>query len=312
MKQKVITKVLNVSEKTKNMMIEYFNDYKREKTPPYAIFQADDGGTVVTLYNSGKCVFQGFDADLSSLFWIETEKINSGSAQVTSSSDKKNEEKKERRLPLRISSIGSDEVGTGDYFGPMVVTASYVSKDDIDFLLELKVKDSKKLTDNDILKIVPKIIERIKYNTIVVHNNEYNDYYKKNINMNQMKAILHNKALLYFTDNNYQYDKIVIDQFEPPKSFYNHIKDAPKKISNVTFLTKAEDECLSVAVSSMISRYAFLKEMNKLEQEYGVTFPKGAGDIVDKTGKELVAKYGKDILYKVSKLNFKNTTKILQ
>ena len=31
MKQKVITKVLNVSEKTKNMMIEYFNDYKREK-----------------------------------------------------------------------------------------------------------------------------------------------------------------------------------------------------------------------------------------------------------------------------------------
>ena len=83
MKQKVITKVLNVSEKTKNMMIEYFNDYKREKTPPYAIFQADDGGTVVTLYNSGKCVFQGFDADLSSLFWIETEKINSGSAQVT-------------------------------------------------------------------------------------------------------------------------------------------------------------------------------------------------------------------------------------
>ena len=194
----------------------------------------------------------------------------------------------------------------------MVVTATYVSKDDIDFLLELKVKDSKKLTDNDILKIVPKIIERIKYNTIVVHNNEYNDYYKKNINMNQMKAILHNKALLYFTDNNYQYDKIVIDQFEPPKSFYNHIKDAPKKISNVTFLTKAEDECLSVAVSSMISRYVFLKEMNKLEQEYGITFPKGAGDIVDKTGKELVAKYGKDVLYKVSKLNFKNTTKILQ
>ena len=66
--------------------------------------------------------------------------------------------------------------------------------------------------------------------------------------MNQMKAILHNKALLYFTDNNYQYDKIVIDQFEPPKSFYNHIKDAPKKISNVTFLTKA-----SFVVSSDVS-----------------------------------------------------------
>ena len=40
--------------------------------------------------------------------------------------------------------IGSDEVGTGDYFGPIVVTASYVTKEDIPYLEELGVKDSKK------------------------------------------------------------------------------------------------------------------------------------------------------------------------
>ena len=163
MKQKVITKVLNVSEKTKNMMIEYFNDYKREKTHPYAIFQADDGGTVVTLYNSGKCVFQGFDADLSSLFWIETEKINSGSAQVTSSSDKKNEEKKERRLPLRISSIGSDEVGTGDYFGPIIVTATLVDKNTRKLLEDLKIMDSKKMTDDKIRRCAPILMDKLPY-----------------------------------------------------------------------------------------------------------------------------------------------------
>ena len=64
------------------------------------------------------------------------------------------EEKHEKILPIRINSIGSDEVGTGDYFGPIVVTSSYVAKENIDFLLDLKVKDSKKLTDKEILKII--------------------------------------------------------------------------------------------------------------------------------------------------------------
>ena len=42
-----------------NKMSEYFEDKKRPKTPPYAVFQADEADTVVTLYNSGKAVFQG-------------------------------------------------------------------------------------------------------------------------------------------------------------------------------------------------------------------------------------------------------------
>ena len=142
MKGKVITKVLMVSDKTRDMMVDYFEEFKREKTPQYALFQADDGDTVVTLYQSGKAVFQGRDADLASDFWIETEKINSGKAMVSSSDEKKEKKESERKIPLRISSIGSDEVGTGDYFGPIVVTATYVNKENVDFLLELGVKDN--------------------------------------------------------------------------------------------------------------------------------------------------------------------------
>ena len=54
-------------------------------------------------------------------------------------SNKKEEKKEEMTLPINISSVGSDEVGTGDYYGPIVVTASYVNKDDIPFLTELGV-----------------------------------------------------------------------------------------------------------------------------------------------------------------------------
>lgn len=308
-KQTTIT--LKVSDKTKEMMVDFFNDLKKPVTPPYAVFQAKDGDTTVTLYESGKVVFQGLDADLASDFWIETEKINSGKAVTTNSNDKKKETKKEKVIPLRINSIGSDEVGTGDYFGPIVVTASYVSLDNIDFLLDLKVKDSKKMTDNEILKVVPEIIKKIPYKTFILKNKDYNSFYK-NYNMNVMKAILHNKVLYEIKSQNYSYDYIVVDQFEPPKSYYKHINSSPKQVKDILFLTKAEDQCLSVACSSLISRYIFLKEMDKLSKSVGINLPKGANPKVDVIGMDIVKKYGKEKLEEIAKLNFKNTEKILK
>ena len=311
MKNKVITKVLNVSEKTRDMMVNYFDEFKREKTPQYALFQADDGETVVTLYQSGKAVFQGRDADLAADFWIETEKINSGSAKVTSSEDKKEKKEKERKIPLRINSIGSDEVGTGDFFGPIVVTATYVEKENIDFLLELGVKDSKKMDDNEILRIVPKIIKKIPYNTFILTNKQYNEVHDSDMNMNKMKAILHNKVLSGFSDKTkYHYDYTVVDQFEPPRSYYAHLKDAKFKVYNITFLTKAEDQCLSVACASLISRYVFLKEMDKISKDIGMVLPKGAGNEVNQVGKNIINKFGKEKLYEIAKMNFKNAQKL--
>ena len=56
---------------------------------------------------------------------------------------------------------------------------------------------------------------------------------------------------------------------------------------------------LAVAAASIISRYIFLKEMDKLSDEVHVPLPKGAGAEVDKIGEELVEKYGEEILNKV-------------
>ncbi len=75
-------------------------------------------------------------------------------------------------------------------------------------------------------------------------------------------------------------------------------------------MTKAEDKCLSVAAASIISRYLFLKEMEKLSDELGLTIPKGAGPLVDETGITIVKKYGFDKLKSIAKLNFKNKDKI--
>lgn len=312
-----MTIVYKISDNTKEEMIKYYEDKKRDKTPPYAIFQAEEAGTIITLYESGKVMFQGISADIDANMWRDMEAhLNDGKAPEESK--KKEKEKKdekelyeERKKYYYISSVGSDEVGTGDFFGPIVVSASFVSKDNIEFLEELGVKDSKKLTDAKILEVVPKIIKKIPYETIIYTNEEYNNH--PEYNMNKVKAILHNKALLtLMKKENYNYDKVVVDQFCYPKNYFGYLKESGNVFRKIDFTTKAEDKCLSVACASLISRYVFIKEMDKISKMLGKTIPKGAGAGVDEFGKEIVKKHGKDILRKISKINFKNTDKILK
>lgn len=309
---------LKTCEKTRAMMDEFYYDLKRLKTPQYALFQADDGDTVITLYESGKAVFQGKDADLASEYWIETEKINSGRAIVTNSETKKKEElKAEKKVDgnkfHNINSVGSDEVGTGDYFGPIVVTSCYVTKEDVSFLDELGVCDSKKINDDKILKIAPIIAKRIKYKSIVLSNSEYNQYHKNEYNMNKIKAIMHNKVLFQMINEEHpSYDYIIVDEFAKEHKYYEYLKDATNIQKDITFMTKAEDQCLSVACASIISRYLFLKEFDKLSDSLHIPLPKGASKEVDKIGIEIVEKYGKEKLNEVAKLNFMNTERILK
>ena len=134
-----MTITLKVSENTKQEMVKYFEDKKRPKTPDYAVFQADEADTVITLYNSGKAVFQGVSADIDANMWKEMERhLNpTKKVEMTNSEDKKKKEKKEIYVDPKIynaTTIGSDEVGTGDYFGPIVVACSYVNKENIKFL----------------------------------------------------------------------------------------------------------------------------------------------------------------------------------
>ena len=308
-----MTIVFKVSDNVKEKMIKYYSDLRRDKTPPYAVFQATEADTIITLYESGKVMFQGISADIDANIWIDLErKLNNRIIDIKTGKEKKDSKEKTNKYRKfdNYNTIGSDEVGTGDYFGPIVVTATFVSKENISFLDELKVTDSKKITDDVIKKIAPKIMEKIPYSSYILNNPDYNKFHKHNINMNKIKAILHNKVLLNMVNKNLPYEKIVVDQFTPPKNYYEYLSDAKDKVINITFTPKAEDQCLSVACASIISRYIFLKTMHDISNELGIDIPKGAGTQVDEVGAKLVKEHGFEILNKYAKLNFKNTEKI--
>ena len=295
--------VIKVNDEIKEKMIEYYKDKRRDKVIPYVVFQAQEEDTVITMYESGKVMFQGTSADVDAAMW---------GVALENTKEKKEEKKKENAKYYNCNAVGSDEVGTGDYFGPIVVTACYVKKDQLEELEKLGIGDSKKIDDEKIKKIAPEIAKIVKYKSVILTNKEYNEKHTKDTNMNKIKAILHNRVLYQMVhDEKVKYDYIIVDEFARENRYYEYLEDQPVIQKDITFLTKAEDISPAVACASIISRYLFLKEFDKLSDSIHIPLPKGAGKDVDEIGEEVVEKYGEEKLQEIAKVNFKNTDRIL-
>lgn len=308
-KQKTI--VFKPSDNIKEKMIDYYDLLRRDKKPPYSVFQAEEGGTIITLYESGKVMFQGISADIDANMWKDLESHYNN--RNIDSELKKKDEKEDDKTYYYYDAIGSDEVGTGDYFGPIIVTATLVDKSTRKLLEDLKIMDSKKMTDDKIRRCAPILMNKLPYVTFTLSNTKYNEMSSKGFNMNKIKAILHNRVLFELSNKGIPYHKIIVDQFTTPRSYFSYLKqeNIEDKVTKITFLTKGESKHLSVAAASVISRYRFLQEMDKLSEKYKVDIPKGASPKVDSVAKKILDTYGKNELSKIVKLNFKNTEKIL-
>lgn len=302
--------VLKVDDDTITKMLQFYKEYAKDKQIPYVRMQAVNEDVVITIYEKNKkkenkVMFQGIGADIEASVWA---------MEKTAIETSKKEQSIDYSKYYHCSSIGSDEVGTGDYFGPIVVTSCYVNKNDIPFLESLGIRDSKKINDEKILKVAPEIAKKIKYKSIILSNQEYNEKYNNvDNNINKIKAIMHNKVLWKMVhEENLQYDYIIVDEFAREARYYDYIKDSNNIQKGITFMTKAEDKNLAVACASVISRYIFIKEFDKLSDSLHIPLPKGAGPSVDDIGKEVIEKYGKEKLKEIAKLNFKNTQRILE
>lgn len=258
------------------------NDIKANPNEYIDTFIQKDNLTI-SIYKSQKVVFQGEDAFFYAQSFIDI---------------------KENRQ------AGSDEVGTGDYFGPVVIAASIVEEEDYPFIKENGITDSKQMTDEKIMKLGPIVENKFKHSILILDNEKYNKVHESN-NMNQIKAKMHNQAYINLQNKGYDIPKeAYIDQFCPRSSYFEYLEDVKEIYRDVEFETKAESKYPAVAISSVLARYTFLKYMDEMNKAYNFEFPKGANELVDQKAQEFVKKYGQDKLYKVAKVHFKNTEKI--
>lgn len=285
------TITLKLKSIQEEQLFKTFSEF--QTTPPqYAKWQLKPENCVITCYTSGKTVFQGKDANVYAAAFMPGQDEIPNTATTN-----------------QYPQAGSDEVGTGDYFGPVCVCASYVTQDNVDFLIKLGVRDSKQMSDTDMLKIGPLLMERIPHSLLIVPPQKYNRVHESN-NLNAIKAKLHNQAYINLAKKIELPSFKIIDQFTPETSYYRYLKNEPQIIRDIHFETKAEDKYLSVAVGSIISRYGFLKTWEEMEKKYNMTLPKGSGDKVDIVAQAFVERYGLERLGEIAKLHFKNTEKI--
>ena len=287
-------------------MKKYYENFIIPSEGEYTIFLAKKGGVTITAFSSKK---KSHKVTFVGEYALEEAKIWDEAAEEVAPKEKV----KEEWLCLDTQ-IGSDEVGVGDFLLPMVVVAAFVRKKDLPILKEYGVHDSKKLKDEDILKIGPALAKKFFLSKLTLSNEKYNEMIDKGENLNSLKAKMHNRALLnlfkQFPDTKY----IFVDQFVGEEKYYSYLNDKnEKKIVNIIFKTKGESFYPCVALASVMARYSFLKEKEKLEKHYKMSIPFGASKKSDEFAKEFIGKYGVEEFSKIAKKNFvnyKNATEI--
>ena len=278
------TVTIKLDSDQKQRLYDAFKEFETD-APQYAEWQLRPENCVITCYTSGKVVFQGNDAEVyASPF--------------------------QNALPaVPLPEAGSDEVGTGDFFGPVCVSAAIVTEADLAKLTKLGVRDSKAITDSDIRKIAPELKKMLVHTILIVSPSKYNAVHRQ-ANMNAIKARLHNQAYLNLAAKAPLPDFCVVDQFAAEPVYYSYLKQEPEVFRSLHFETKAENKYPAVGAASILARNAFLEYMDEMDRYYGMKFAKGAGAPADRCAAEFVQKYGKEKLGEVAKLHFKNTEKL--
>ena len=273
----------------------------KPRTVPYARFAFESDKTNIVFYESGKLVVQGRGTQEFVEFLLEPEilkQVKLGYETILNPD-------------LLLPRFGVDESGKGDFFGPLCIAGVYVNEAVINSWKDLGIRDSKNISSD---KKIAELAEKIRktpgcvVDTVTVGNEAYNRLYLKLKSVNSLLAWGHARVIENLMGKRYQMNpppvKAISDQFAASKSVIEKALMTQGKEIQLVQRHKAEED-IAVAAASILARDEFVKGIAKLEHQFQMKFPKGAGDLVDKAAKEFVGLRGAGVLQKVSKLHFR-------
>jgi ribonuclease HIII len=267
--------------------------------PPHTYWQCKGDGGTVTLYRSGKLMVQGKAADsiLDDIKPLLGGTAQAGAKAIATSA----------AAPGKGNTdiIGSDEVGKGDYFGPLVVCAAYIPPDQEELVRSTGATDSKKLTDDKCMQIAAKLLH-LPHAISMLSPLEYNVVWSSLRNVNRVLDRLHNEALTQVM-NVTGVTRMVTDRYAVDPG----LKRALGPDVQWHAEPRAESAYPSVAVASIIARAAFLSQMHQLEQHWDIGLHKGAGAPTLADARRFVDVHGEDALQNVAKLHFRTTQQVV-
>ena len=264
--------------------------------PPHTLFQGRKKGVSCTLYLSGKLVVQGKEAGSFIEFYLEPELL--GTFQHSYA-----------HLDIdKTQRIGVDEAGKGDFFGPLCIAGVCAGEKEIEELLKIGVKDSKRMQDSTIQKMAKKIRETVPHHIVRIGPKKYNSLYTQFGNLNLLLAWGHATVIEALAGSTGCH-KALVDQFSHHPLIENALKK--KKLTiDFTQKTKAESDPV-VAAASILARDSFLSGIDKLSEWIGLELPKGASALVSQVGRKIYSEKGEAIFEEIAKKHFKTLDAIV-
>lgn len=251
---------------------------------PYASFSARQDGVIATHYTSGKLVVQASDPDGFCERFL-------GIAPP------------EKEHARDETTVGSDESGKGDYFGPLVVAGVRLEPKFAKELAGGPVRDSKQLSDETCLRLGAALRGKLPHAIARLDPPQYNAEHARVKNLNPMLAKLHGDVIRELAAPGML---VVVDQFGPEELVASEVRDLGVRLVQ----RPRGEEIPAVAAASVIAREQFLVALAELSDRWALDLCKGAGDPTDRAAKKFLRLHGFEKLGDVAKLHFRTTQKI--
>lgn len=212
-------------------------------------------------------------------------------------------------FPVERGHIGTDESGKGDYFGPLVVAGVYLPDDQEEVLLQLGIKDCKRLSDNRVRALSDVIKKGYPHSIVAIGPEKYNALYSKLQNLNRLLAWAHARAIENILEE-VPCSLAITDQFGDKIYVSNALMSRGKTLELIQKPKGEED--LAVAAASIVARAEFLTRLYFLSKDIGMDLPKGSSSRSEEIGLDLIKKQGMGVLERVAKKHFKLTARIIK
>jgi len=164
--------------------------------------------------------------------------------------------------------IGADEVGSGDIFCGLVVSAVSITEEQERVLRSRRVRDSKKISNSMIGQYVALMTEvGVRHSTVALDPKTFNALLSERGDHVQIQNELYNRAIRNLITKVGTPDRILVDQFPGARIRVDH--------QEIELLPRADEKYIPVAAASIMARSAYLGMRKALGRQLGMRIPLG-------------------------------------
>jgi ribonuclease HIII len=168
--------------------------------------------------------------------------------------------------------IGADEVGSGDTFCGLVVSAVCLSDEQIDLLRSAKIRDSKRISDSMIGQYVGLMAGAgVRHSTVCIEPVRFNGLLTPKTDHVTIQNSMFARAIGNLIQKVGPPDRILVDQYPGANIAVDH--------QEIRMIPRADENYVSVAAASIMARSAYLGMRRSLGRELGMQIPLGSSNV---------------------------------